>query len=313
MTLWKPTDLTSVSLQGWYRLRDVTGTDVDGADLTYSSGSVVATWADKSGNGRNLAVEGTQSYNSNGLATGHPGLTAGASGFGGFRTAASVGYPAAAVIGAIQVCIVNAGGRGVSLYDGTGNDYDTHGTIPISLGTTSSQYFQNFATATSPTYTSGAVIIVEGVPLSTTTADSGVNGVLSGTPCSINMTGETMQRLGLFCNAVDASSQVSGVLAETVVWSGVISTSDLQKLEGYIAWNNGRQASLPGGHPYAGAAPTAGGGSSVGAVTGSSSVLGYQPNSGTAAGSASVMGYSPGGVAFTGRPYYDLNTRISNV
>lgn len=48
---------------------------------------------------------------------------------------------------------------------------------------------------------------------------------------------------------------IPGKYGEIVVFSGT-STSDRQILEGYLAWKWGVQANLPGGHPYASAAPT---------------------------------------------------------
>lgn len=50
-----------------------------------------------------------------------------------------------------------------------------------------------------------------------------------------------------------ASRQV-GKIHEIVV-SDNLGSTDQQKTEGYLAWKWGLQASLPGGHPYSGAAP----------------------------------------------------------
>lgn len=58
-----------------------------------------------------------------------------------------------------------------------------------------------------------------------------------------------------------ASSENSNCeVAEVLICNYVASTGDRQLLEGYMAWKWGQQASLPGGHPYAGAAPTIDGG-----------------------------------------------------
>lgn len=53
-----------------------------------------------------------------------------------------------------------------------------------------------------------------------------------------------------------ASENSDCEVAEVLVTNYVMSTTDRQLVEGYMAWKWGRQASLPGGHPYAGAAPT---------------------------------------------------------
>lgn len=47
-----------------------------------------------------------------------------------------------------------------------------------------------------------------------------------------------------------------GYVAEIVICSSFLSASDRQLVEGYLAWKWGLQANLPGGHPYASAAPT---------------------------------------------------------
>jgi hypothetical protein len=48
----------------------------------------------------------------------------------------------------------------------------------------------------------------------------------------------------------------TGLIGEVVVTYTAISTTDRQKLEGYLAWKWGLQANLPVGHPYKDAPPT---------------------------------------------------------
>jgi len=47
----------------------------------------------------------------------------------------------------------------------------------------------------------------------------------------------------------------SGSFAEFIVIEGVVSASDRQKIEGYLAWKWGLEANLPSGHPYEFAPP----------------------------------------------------------
>ena len=42
---------------------------------------------------------------------------------------------------------------------------------------------------------------------------------------------------------------------EMLLYNAYLNTTDRQKVEGYLAWKWGLQANLPGGHPYASAAP----------------------------------------------------------
>jgi hypothetical protein len=46
-----------------------------------------------------------------------------------------------------------------------------------------------------------------------------------------------------------------GPIGEIVICTSALATSDRQKLEGYLAWKWGLQASLAAGHPYLSAAP----------------------------------------------------------
>lgn len=51
----------------------------------------------------------------------------------------------------------------------------------------------------------------------------------------------------------------AGPIGEVIILTYNPTTTERQLIEGYLAWKWGTQASLPGGHPYAGAAPTTGG------------------------------------------------------
>lgn len=46
-----------------------------------------------------------------------------------------------------------------------------------------------------------------------------------------------------------------GVVSDVMILSGVLSTSDRQKLEGYFAWQRGLASMLPNSHPYKNQAP----------------------------------------------------------
>lgn len=65
--------------------------------------------------------------------------------------------------------------------------------------------------------------------------------------------------------------------------------SDVQLAEGYLAWKWGLQASLPGGHPYASAAPTTGGGGTAYTTTITASSV---PIGGSAVAAAITRNYA---------------------
>jgi hypothetical protein len=47
-----------------------------------------------------------------------------------------------------------------------------------------------------------------------------------------------------------------GYIAEVVICDAVLSSTDREKVEGYLAWKWGLESNLPSGHPYENAAPT---------------------------------------------------------
>ena len=80
---------------------------------------------------------------------------------------------------------------------------------------------------------------------------SSLTGPLSGGPG-----GQAGIRIGNIRTELAPLYSFNGRVFEIVLVSGIISTSDRQKLEGYLAWKWGTVASLPAGHPYKLVAPT---------------------------------------------------------
>lgn len=56
-------------------------------------------------------------------------------------------------------------------------------------------------------------------------------------------------------NTITASDYFNGYIGEIVFLNEFASTSDWQKIEGYLAWKWGLQSLLPAGHPYLSAPP----------------------------------------------------------
>jgi hypothetical protein len=52
-----------------------------------------------------------------------------------------------------------------------------------------------------------------------------------------------------------AGDRFEGQIAEICIFNSALTTSDRQKVEGYLAWKYGLQANLPGGHPYLSSPP----------------------------------------------------------
>ncbi|HVX57430.1 MAG TPA: LamG-like jellyroll fold domain-containing protein, partial [Candidatus Saccharimonadales bacterium] len=133
---WSPANLTSVTLEGWYRLVDPDGMAADGSDLSLS-GSDVNSWADQSGNERTLNFQGTSNivYSATSVGGG-PGVTA--DGNSSLQTAAGMGYPANSVIGAFVLGVMsdsnaaNSFNRLASFIVANGADvYNASGVVPL--------------------------------------------------------------------------------------------------------------------------------------------------------------------------------------
>jgi hypothetical protein len=77
------------------------------------------------------------------------------------------------------------------------------------------------------------------------------NNEWSATLSTANPT-HTLQ-IGAFGNNV---LPMTGKVAEIIIVSGLVDTDTRQKIEGYLAWKWGLEATLPSGHPYKTAAPT---------------------------------------------------------
>lgn len=77
-----------------------------------------------------------------------------------------------------------------------------------------------------------------------------------GTPTTTTGTNASAT-IGLNFGVASAGTPAQYLIGQIgdVIFSATITTSIKQKMEGYLAWKYGLQASLPGGHPYASRAP----------------------------------------------------------
>ena len=101
---------------------------------------------------------------------------------------------------------------------------------------------------------------------------------------------------------------------EFVYITGTVGSTLRQKIEGYLAWKWGLQASLPGGHPYASAAPIQEPVTGTLAVTLAAttvSAAGYQPNLGALAVTLGNANLSAAGAGPAGVPTYVASGALS--
>lgn len=270
MTLWTPLDLTSVQLVAWYRVRDPSGVVPEGVDVF--DGTKVTNWYDRSGMGNHLRAFPSYSntdtiYTPGGLGNGlaavrTSGIYYGTGFFG------PVSFPAGrlGVFGSLNQSSAQQGGgaRLVSIGNVSGGndgnqDYSTPNAILLyndnGAGTEITTYFG--PVASTPVVPNTPIVV------GTYYRGSDVQGLsLNGTEVGTltRSYDNTPLNLGIGSNGAYNGSYWVGALAEFVFFNGPLSDDERYKLEGYIAWNNGTQGSLPAGHPYAAAPPTSGGG-----------------------------------------------------
>ncbi len=108
-------------------------------------------------------------------------------------------------------------------------------------------------TGTTVTYNDSHIL---GITWSSTTAQgwrNGTNEASGANGLAQNTTAPT--RIGGGTSEGSMSYGWIGDIAEVVVAGQAVSTTDRQRLEGYLAWKWGTQATLPAGHPFLSAAP----------------------------------------------------------
>lgn len=234
---FSPTSITGAGLQVWLDGADPLGTGTAPADTT-----AISTWSDKSGNGYNFTATTAALYsttykapyfNNSYYTSTYTAAPVTETGFIVFRLNSSASPQI--IIGTVN------GGREVAVNDTFGN-----------FGIIKSQVVWG--------------VTVSGLANSTTTLSTWQITSQTNTYISLNgaltLTGPTS--IGTFTAGVTTglgregttSIPVYGWVMEIVMFNTQLSQTNQQKMEGYLAWKWGSQASLPSGHPYYSSAPT---------------------------------------------------------
>ena len=245
---WTPAELPSLVV--WY--------DADTAGDFTLSGSDITQWNDKSGNARHLTNTGTvtrQTAVQNGRAVAR--FTAASSAYlqyfnaSAWMTSSQVGF---GWVGKMTSS-TNSNGRLAAMTAENGSrDYETSANAILGNRDSSNQALScNVATAAptalSVTYNTW---FVESLDVTSGTLSLRVNGGTANTVAS--SPSFTTKRFRVGAGIAAGADFWDGDMGEIVLTSTITSTNR-EKLEGYLAWRWGLQANLPGGHPYAGGAP----------------------------------------------------------
>lgn len=240
--LWTPAEITTAL---WLDASD-------SATITEISGAV-SQWNDKSPTGSVCSQSAPSS---------RPVVSAAAlnglnvitfDGSGDFLTSnASIGNSSGAELNIFVVGAQSSGTNGVFLSNRKASA--TEGWTLRNNSTTQMTYFHvgGSPSLTKTTPTGAYICEVERDGLSVAL---GSNGDFDS-PSSISSYSGTSQALVLGAENGGAASRLDGYIAEVVVSSGLLTLSDRQKVEGYLAWKWGLESELPALHPYKSAPPT---------------------------------------------------------
>ena len=230
---------------------------LDGADsrtLTFSSGSNISSWADKSGNGNNATATGTPTYNTAGLNS-RPAIAFNGSCY--FQGNVSI-------TGQTLTCFavgsfVNSGGgdqRFVSLAatgqadwnsasrttginnQGSSTIISTYRNTPASFPQHSNPYGTPFIACSVYDGTDG-YIYVNGLPGNVQASYASAGTFAISKYCigeQVLVTGEIIRN--------------GGFVSEILIYTTALTTAQRQAVEGYLAWKWGLNASLPTTHAF---------------------------------------------------------------
>lgn len=227
-----PTQITGCSL--WLD-------GLDSSTVSFSSGSNVSSWSDKSGNGRNATVyAGTPTY------TSALGMT-----FNG-SSSLQITYTASPTIESMFVIIKfnSVSGQGDILSGTAAGQREYLMYFPYSPGTI---YLGRHSTAPSGAINGGTVTtgsnyllgyVFNGTGNTISFFQSG-NTITSGTPQFTYSAGGTISVIGSY----NGGGYLQGQIYEMIIYSTALNTTERQQVEGYLAQKWGLTGSLPTGHP----------------------------------------------------------------
>jgi autotransporter-associated beta strand protein len=233
--LWTPAQITTAL---WL--------DASDSNTVQLSGSSVTNWIDKSGNGRN-ASQGTAANQPTYQATGISGKPA-------------LSFDGGSDVLNFTDLVLNDDTWVISVYSRNSSGINSVDVGGSSLGYANMWYavddkLYSFLRGTSVSYhfhgaaSTATGTFINGMVRTSLGAQAYRNGTALGGLKGEGLTGDiTLNRVGYGRDT--PAYRHNGAMGEILVGRSVLSTSNRQKLEGYLAWKWGTVASLPSGHPY---------------------------------------------------------------
>jgi hypothetical protein len=249
--LWTPAQITTAL---WL--------DADDASTITLNVSTVSQWNDKSGNGRNAtqATAANQPARTLNSINGKTALT-----FDGSNDNMAVNYSYhgnSATLFAV-VARLNGGSNEQWVFSSYSGTNGTPLVAPMWAKGSNTTEWSTYGGGSLSFTAAGAVLTTDGtaniLSLDSSITDSVLDCYTNGTrtaqhPGNIRFTGGGARNyIGAETNGT--SRFLSGRVAEIIQIESRIDTNTRQRIEGYLAWKWGLQASLPVDHPYKNAAP----------------------------------------------------------
>jgi hypothetical protein len=214
------------------------GADVNGNGTNPANGALVTTWIDKSGNGRNATASAAATYNVSNKAivfnnsfytTSYLANPTNETGFYVFLTTSSGGPQ--------MILGTNSGGREIAIYN-NGNQFGVINSL-VAWG----------ALTPGGTITTNTLYLATSQISSGTSTSISLNGALSfsGSVTVPAFTNGVLTSLG---REAGTNFPFLGNVYEIILFNVLLTTSQRQQVEGYLAWKWGVTTSLPATHPF---------------------------------------------------------------
>jgi hypothetical protein len=225
------------------------------------SGSTITSWLDKSGGigqlPKNLtSIDGTPTV---GSINGIPGVFF--DGLSSIRTAVLAGHLSGVSNGITWFIVgnlTNTNTSGIGLLAGTVfSDFTTQNAISVGSSNLTLSFRKTTAgsavlTASTPVSDSVPFLVYASTQSPVNTqyhiGTDGTKGAINTTTSFTQSSVNTLFRVGWTGSASDP--KLTGTIGEIIGYSGLMTDSDRQRVEGYLAWKWNLQANLPSTHPY---------------------------------------------------------------
>ena len=245
--LFSPTSITGLRL--WM---DATDT----SSMTFSSGSNISQWRDKSGLSNHATATGSPVLTGNSINAFPAIVTSSGQHFTGPTSVTGTTLTVFAVAKTTRTLPNNGlDQRLVSLVNGANVDYGRADSV-IAL------FNQGSGSSSITTWRLSSVagsVIATNTPFQVVSKYDGTNGFIwedgtsGGSSASSGTFGITKYGIGNQANPT--SENWNGSIGEVLIYNVALTDTQRQLVEGYLAWKWGLQASLPVGHPYKSAGP----------------------------------------------------------